>query len=366
MVGEASAYNEGRIHLGYTYGMDKSLNTARLMTKAALVFEKLLTRWFGNNISKVPRSSLFNYAVHKDSLLSTDEFKAYIGKVSGIIKETFRKGNKYFGVDLKEKPFKLSSKYLSANYDTKNVASVFKTNEISVDPEAIAGIIRRNIIKIPGVKIRLNTQISSIKIRNFNYLLTLVTNKGQSEELFDYVINASGWDLLHLDSLVGLQPPKNPLFRLKYLIRTRNKVFDIPSTTIVLGKFGDTVSFNDFTYFSWYPAGRLDWYKGITPQKAVPILTKEPLATELKAEIITGLSTIIPKLKKTQILKSDLKGNWIYAPGSSDVNNPKSLLHQRTQVGITQSGNYFSINPGKYTSAPYFAKELAIKLKNIK
>lgn len=76
-----------------------------------------------------------------------------------------------------------------------------------------------------------------------------------------------------------------------------------------------------------------------------------------------GLSTIIPRLKSKQINNSDLRGNWIYAPATSDVNNPTSALHQRTQVGIIQSGNYFSINPGKYTSAPYFANNLAKKIK---
>lgn len=364
LLGEASSYNEGRIHLGYTYGMDKSLNTARLMARAALSFENLLNRWFGEKISKIPRSSCFNYAVHKKGLLSGTEYGAFAKKVSEIIKQTLKRGDKYFGIDLKKPPSKLSSKYVSAHYDINNISSVFETSEISVDPEAIAEIIRKNIVKIPGVKIRCNTEVLATKIQNSRYILQLLTpDNHQIDEPFDCVINASGRSLLRLDSLIGIQPPKNPLFRLKYLIRTRTKDIDVTSTTVVLGKFGDTVNFNDFMFLSWYPAGRLDWYEGLNPQKANPILTKQPQASRLKKEIIMGLSTIIPRLKSKQINNSDLRGNWIYAPATSDVNNPTSALHQRTQVGIIQSGNYFSINPGKYTSAPYFANNLAKKIK---
>lgn len=360
LVGEASACNEGKIHLGYTYGMDKSLNTARLMAETAAVFEKLLTRWFGSEISKVTRSTYSHYAVHKDSLLSTDEYAVYAKDVSQIVKKTFKKHNTYFGVDLNQPPIKLSPNEVFTHYDTNNISSVFKTNEINIDPETIAKIIRKNITKIPGVTVRCNTEVLSIRIQNSKYILRLlISNTQQSEESFDYVINASWRDRLRLDLFLGLQPPKNPLFRLKYFIRTRTKNLDVPTTTVVLGSFGDIVSFNDFICLSWYPSGRLEWYEGLSPRKVDSILTEEPLSTEIKKGIIKGLSTIIPGLSNIQDVESDLKGGWIYAPAIKDVGDLQSQLHQRTQIGITQSGNYFSINPGKYTCAPYFANELA-------
>lgn len=360
LMDEASYYNEGRIHLGYTYGMDKTLDTARLMIKTALVFERLLVRWFGKEISKVPRSSVFNYTVHKGGLMDANEYEAHAKKVGEIILKTLKKGDTYFGVNLKETPYRLSSKYLSDNYDRDNILSVFKTNEISIDPEAIAEIIRKNITKFPRVKIRLNSEVKSIKKNGAKYKLAIQTPDSKAfEETFDCVINASGRSLLHLNSFIGIKPPKNPLFRLKYLIRTRSKVMDVPSTSVVLGMYGEVVTFDDFMTLAWYPAGRLEWYQGISPKRAEPVLEKEPAASELKAEIVEGLSGIVPKLKNRSFEDSILKGNWIYAPGTSDVNNPKSKLHKRTNVGIKQVGKFFSIDPGKYTTAPYFADELA-------
>ena len=364
LVDEASFYNEGRLHLGYTYGMDKSLDTARLMVKTALVFERLLVRWFGSEVSKVPRSSLFNYTVHRGGLLNGDEYEAHAKKVGEIIRETYKKGDTYFGVDLLEMPRRLSSKYLSSNYDTDNIVAAFGTNEISIDPEAIAKIIRKNVTNIPKVKVRLNSEVSEIRLQGSKYKLKILTpNSKPHEELFEYVVNASGRNLLRLDSFAGLKLPKDPLFRLKYLLRTKTKEVDIPSTSVVLGMFGEVVSFENYMTLAWYPAGRLEWYQGVAPHRAEPILKEEPAASELKAEIVKGLSTIVPKLRNKQFNNSELKGNWIYAPGTSDVNNPKSNLHKRTDIGIKQKGNYFSIDPGKYTTAPYFADELAKRFK---
>ncbi len=360
LMDQASFYNEGRIHLGYTYGMDKSLDTVRLMAKAALVFEQLLVRWFGSEIRNVPRSSPFNYTVHKDGLLDADEYAAHAKKVGEILREYLKKGDTYFGVHLKKMPCKLSTTYVSDHYDTRNILAAFETNEISIDPEAIAKIIRKNVLKISRINVRLNSEVSRICVDGSKYKVEIRTpNAKPSEETFDCVINASGRDLLRLDSFMGLQSPKDPLFRLKYLLRTRTKDIDLPSSSVVLGMFGEVVSFKNFMTLAWYPAGRLDWYQGLNPKRAEPILKEEPAATELKNEIVRGLSTVVPKLKNRHFDDSELKGNWIFASGTSDVNDPKSRLHERTDVGIKRMNNYFSINPGKYTTAPYFADELA-------
>lgn len=41
---QASAQNEGKIHLGYVYANDRTLSTARAMVKGAIVFSSLLRR----------------------------------------------------------------------------------------------------------------------------------------------------------------------------------------------------------------------------------------------------------------------------------------------------------------------------------
>ena len=48
----------------------------------------------------------------------------------------------------------------------------------------------------------------------------------------------------------------------------------------------------------------------------------------------------------------------IFAWGKTDIDDGKSELHQRHQIGILDADGYFSINTGKLTCAPYFAREV--------
>jgi glycine/D-amino acid oxidase-like deaminating enzyme len=50
-LSQASAHNEGKIHLGYVYANDPSLRTARLMARGTLCFSSLMRRWIGDAIS---------------------------------------------------------------------------------------------------------------------------------------------------------------------------------------------------------------------------------------------------------------------------------------------------------------------------
>src|SRR5215218_8071504 len=70
---QASARNEGKIHLGYVYANDRSLGTARLMISGAVTFAPLMRRWIGTDIDRVAVSTPFEYVVHRDSMLTVEE-----------------------------------------------------------------------------------------------------------------------------------------------------------------------------------------------------------------------------------------------------------------------------------------------------
>ena len=74
---QASAQNEGKIHLGYVYANDPSLSTARMMIRGAATFAPLLRRWIGAAVDAVPVSAPFYYAVHADSLLGVGEVERH-------------------------------------------------------------------------------------------------------------------------------------------------------------------------------------------------------------------------------------------------------------------------------------------------
>jgi hypothetical protein len=53
-----------------------------------------------------------------------------------------------------------------------------------------------------------------------------------------------------------------------------------------------------------------------------------------------------------------LAGGWVCACGQGSLADPASTLHRRDRIGISRAGSYFSIDTGKYSIAPWLAREV--------
>src|SRR5438067_11623055 len=95
-LAEASSHNEGKIHLGYVYANDRTLETARTMIRGAAAFSALLRRWLGTELDMVPVSRPFRYAVHRDSMLTVDDVARHLKACHAIALEEFPSGFDYF------------------------------------------------------------------------------------------------------------------------------------------------------------------------------------------------------------------------------------------------------------------------------
>ena len=190
---------------------------------------------------------------------------------------------------------------------------------------------------------------------------------GATRESFDSVVNAL-WDgRLALDEKRGLKPRRSWLYRFKHGIRFRlppNRPA-IPSTTIVLGPFGDTVAYGDGTYYlSWYPAGMLATSSEVSPPEWSPF-PESGMGNKIIAESIVGMAGSVTALKgldPSSLIDVSVMGGVIVAWGSTDIDDPESLLHQRHEIGVHSLGRYHSIDPGKLTMAPYFASLCAARI----
>ena len=81
--------------------------------------------------------------------------------------------------------------------------------------------------------------------------------------------------------------------------------------------------------------------------------------------IADGLTTVLPSI--AAILpavesRGSVRGGLIYAHGNTDLSDSDTELHQRHSIGITSVGPYSSVNTGKLTTAPYFARHVADRL----
>ena len=81
LMTRAAIANEGKIHLGYMYAGDPTLNTARMMMRGALSFAPFLSRHLGIAPDHFATSTLAVYVVHRRSQKSADEIGRYLSAV---------------------------------------------------------------------------------------------------------------------------------------------------------------------------------------------------------------------------------------------------------------------------------------------
>ena len=81
----ASGYNEGKIHLGLVYAMDRSLETARLMMDGAVRFGLLLRRFVGPDVFVTAMP--FDYLVASDSMVPSADVENHFENVEAIYRE---------------------------------------------------------------------------------------------------------------------------------------------------------------------------------------------------------------------------------------------------------------------------------------
>jgi FAD dependent oxidoreductase len=245
-LAEASAQNEGKLHLGYVDAADSSMRTARTMARGGLSFAPLLRRWLGEGIDTVPVSTPFTYVVHRSSMLAVDTVRAHLEAAHAIaLEELAGAAPDYFGADPRARPELLPDSKCDELFDRRTAAAAFRTQEIGIDPEALAELVRARLESDDRITCVRDTHVRGVSNGNGNGLsVSFEADEGEDRVRYDHVVNTL-WDgRLAVDRTAGLEPERGWLFRLKQYLRVRapGLAGRIPSTTIVLGAFGDTVS----------------------------------------------------------------------------------------------------------------------------
>jgi hypothetical protein len=191
--------------------------------------------------------------------------------------------------------------------------------------------------------------------------------EGRAREPFDHVVNAL-WDgRLAVDSASGLAPKRQWLHRFKYGIRLRPPpgAPRLPNVNVTLGPFGEVVTYPDGTaYLTWYPYCMRHTSLDLVPADWQVMLHGVD-ATRLAADSLAALAEIIPSMRELDLERAtglSVRGGVIVAWGKTDIDDPASELHQRSEIGVTTRRDYHSVDPGKLTLAPYFAERCADRI----
>jgi glycine/D-amino acid oxidase-like deaminating enzyme len=367
LLSRTAVANEGKIHLGYMYANDPSHSTARLMMRGALAFAPFFARHLGSTENAMTVSRPAAYVVHRDSQRTAEQVSRYLTTVHALLREASegRRGA-YFGRDLSDQPRMWSTEQREAQFDPEIALAVFDTPEVAIDPVALAETLRDRIEADRRIDVRLGHEVLSVEDAD-GLEVKLQASSGTFRERFDHVVNAL-WDgRFAINENRGLRPNRPWLHRLKYGVSFRlpNGTNLPPSATFVSGPFGEVVSYADgLTYLTWYPVCLRGISSDVTPPEW-PTYPPEPLRSHLVEGTLSAMAQFVPSLRALdpgRLQDVTVKGGVIVAWGQTDIYDPASELHRRFEIGVTSTGRFHSIDPGKLTMAPYFADVCAERI----
>ena len=358
IISRSSLTHEGKIHLGFVYGMDKSLKTGRKMVKDALHFSSYLEYLLEKDTNWTFLKSKPNvYLVNRDSMLSPQEIEAYFEKLDTYFQDCLSDDSlNYLG----KRPKTIFKKVVIPKYINPDIVSAaFLTEEISIDQIRLKELLKRKISESPSIGLFLDHCVTEIA-REPNDLVVECQQKEGSITSFrsDVVFNCLWESRIKFDQMIGLEGETGQSIRLKYglVVKADDFLRSLLSFTMIHGPYGQIVisPHHARAYVSWYPAcmkGMMD-YGTISEawENACDGYACDSLIEELRIDSYENLRNIIPQLSKFQII--EVKAGLILSEGNIDITEKNSLFHSRSEFPIRESAGYYSVNTGKYTSAP--------------
>ena len=370
LLSRAAIANEGKIHLGYMYAGDPTLSTARTMMQGALAFAPFFARHLGLTPERMTVSIPAAYVVHRDSQRGPEEISRYLAAVHRLVGEAADKcRDAYFGIDLGValREWTAAERDMALNSDIALAA--FDSPEVAINPIDLATALNARIAGAARIEVRLAHTVRSLQQNVRGVCVVSTGPQGASHDSYDHVVNAL-WDgRLAIDATLGHRPGRPWLHRLKYGISFRRPdIVRGRSVTIILGPFGEVVSYPDgLAYLTWYP----ECLQGMSGELSPPdwvTYPPEPLRSRLLKGTLAALSDIVPSLRDlnpNELSDVSVKGGVIVAWGQTDIDDPQSELHHRFEIGVTSAGRFHSVDPGKLTMAPYFADVCADRIAPI-
>jgi hypothetical protein len=359
----ASRWNEGKIHLGFLYAGDPSLRTAKEVLTPGLLFRSCMESLIGTELAGVTRSNDL-FLVHKNSVVDVQQVDRYYRRLATLIRSN-PYARKYL-TDVSSCEFDVLDKdTLDSLANADLIQGGFAVPERSVSTNWLADQLVRTVESEPRVEFLGSTEVTGARRgRSHGREWFEVKFRIGGLERFDYVINASWEDLTRIDRSIGIHGDYfwSHRYRVSLFVTTHSPV-DVPSAVICAGPFGDIKNYDGIRFYvSWYPSGLIHSSEDIDPPNA-PVLESHRKA-QIVQDVFDNLGRCIPNVRAVQEQASqiDVEGGWVFAKGRGRLSDPNATLHQRDKIGIHQSGNWLSVDTGKYSVAPWLASQVVDRI----
>ncbi len=359
----ASRWNEGKIHLGYLYGADPTLDTARRILPGGLAFGALVSELIGTDVSPAVTERDDLFLIHRDSVAGPDAVAGVYRRIDDLVRSHPDAG--HYLADLSAAASRrLSAGEIAGIADPEVVVGGFRAPERSVDTGWIADRMCEAVRSEPRIDLRMSTTITAAHPAEGETGVWRLRGTPDLDERFDLVVNALWHGRLAIDSTAGLPLPGSWSNRLRYSLFVRTgRELDLPNATVAVGPFGDVKNYTGRNfYLSWYPAGLVADTDALCPPLD-PVLEPE-FEARLVAGVRAGLSPILPWTGDVLDAADRIlvRGGYVFAQGKGSLSDPGSELHRRDRFGTARRGAYVSVDTGKYSTAPWLARRLAAEI----
>lgn len=359
----ASRWNEGKIHLGYLYGADDSLRTARHILPGSLSFGRVLSELLGADLRPHTTSGDDIYLVHRNSVVDPVTLERTFSRIDELLRE-HPLAREYLVDVSAARTRRLSPSGCREISGADEVVAALEVPERSINTQWVADSLAAALRSQARVTLRLETMVTDAKPAADPYgRWQVVTGDGTCEP-FDVVVNALWEGRLAVDLTAGITPAPGWSHRFRYCLFMRTtRPVALRSALITVGGFGDVKNYNgrDF-YMSWYPVGMVRQGGGITLERPEPLDAAS--TAQFVGAVRAQLGSLLPGIDAVFEAAEDIKvrGGFVFAQARGSVDDPAASIHRRDRFGVQREGNYYSVDTGKYSTAPWMAEQLAAEI----
>jgi FAD dependent oxidoreductase len=350
-MSRAGRWNEGKIHLGYLYAADPTLNTARKLIAGGQLFRPIVESIIESSIEGHLTSGQELYLTHTDSVVGPSTTLGYLNAVWELNGDTSEKA---------PRPTRLTQYELAKISENPKLVAGFRVPEKSVNTSWIADRILARLTTHKAIEMKCDCVVKSAEksVRGWS----VETCDGDFIG-FDAVVNALWEGKSAVDDASGYGSGERLSYRFRASVFMKVAHSGLNNVVITTGPFGDIKNYDDGSvYLSWYPAALLlDCRQAHAP--AAPVIDGVN-EIGICSRTIDALSEFFPVVANLPAAASEtvVRGGWVVAHGGGLLSDPLSRLHRRDEFGVSRHDSYYSVDVGKYSVAPWLASRLAAEL----
>lgn len=345
----ASRWNDGKIHLGYTFTGTPSLATAALLQEGSGVFVGIVEQiigtpihgsWWGRPVTYlVDHASIFDPGTLWERAQAVEALLSQSVERMPDLSRSMAPGKLLEWLDIDR---------ASEETGQRGIAAAWRTTELQVSAREIATRVR-GAVEARGIPV-VRGQVEGVEPSGDGWLVRLAGGDSLTASL---AVNCLWEGRALIDRQVAPESAaEEVVIRYKHcLFGTRAGLGHLAPSTRILGRFGDIGTYgNGDAYLSWYPAAfaaRSD--DGTPPPIAIP-----------QPEVMTAATLAGLRLPSTTVehpgAEWQVHGGYVVAYGAGDIDQKDSLLHTRDRPGVRElRPGYVSVDTGKYTLGPLLA-----------